>query len=182
MAQTKFILSGGLAFDEEKDMKKLADLAQKGWVFEKFSFMGYKLKKSSPAEVQYALDYRKEADEDYFAYFEEAGWRHEGTAGEYIHLFSAPKGIAPIYTDQSSILEKYQIEKKSMGKAALWMLFVNIALAAVFYLFTTASFYQTYDTPIKLTFTIIQSLALICLIFTGLPYLGYVYRVRKWKR
>lgn len=182
MAQTKYISSGGLAFDEEKDMEKLADLARKGWVFEKFSFLGYKLRKSSPVELQFALDYRKEADEDYFAYFEEAGWKHEGTTGGYIHLFSAPKDIAPIYTDQSSILEKYQIEKKSMGKAALLMLFVNIALAAVFYLFTTASFYQPYETPIKLTFTIIETLALIGLIFTGLPYLGYVYRVIKWKR
>jgi hypothetical protein len=174
--------SGGLAFDEEKDMEKLAGFARKGWVFERFSFMGYKLKKSTPVELQYALDYRKDADEDYFCYFEEAGWKHEGTSGNYIHLFSAPKGIAPIYTDQASILEKYQIEKKWMGKAALWMLVLNIAIAAVFYSLTTASFYQANDTAIKVTFAVLQVLGLICLIFTGLPFLGYMYRVKKWRK
>ena len=182
MAQTKYIASGGLAFDEEKDMRKLADYARKGWVFEKFSFMGYKLEKSSPVELQYALDYRKEADEDYFAYFDEAGWKHEGTSGGYIHLFSAPKGIAPIYTDKSTILEKYQNEKKWMGKAALLMLLVNIALAVAFYFVTSGAYYQANDTTITITFAILQVLGLICLIFTGLPYLGYVHRVRKWRK
>jgi len=130
MAKTKYVASGGLAFEEEKDMEKLANLAREGWIFERFYFMGYMLKKSAPKDIQYAIDYRKGADSDYFAYFEEAGWKHEGTTGDSIHLFSAPKGIAPIYTDKMSVLEKYESEKRSMGKAAFFSLLINICIAA----------------------------------------------------
>lgn len=182
MRKTKYIASGGLAFEEEKDMEKLAKLARKGWIFDRFSFMGYQLKKSSPKELQYAIDYRKEVDGDYFAYFEEAGWKHEGTSGEYIHLFSAPKGAATIYTDRTSILEKYEIEKKSMGKAAFIALLINAGIAAVFYFLTTLPVFSTNESTIKIVFAIIQMLAMIVLVFTGLPFLGYVYRVNKWRK
>ncbi|OCA87779.1 hypothetical protein A8F94_08010 [Bacillus sp. FJAT-27225] len=181
MAKTKYVASGGLAFEEEKDMEKLENLARKGWTFDKFYFLGYKLKKSSPQDLQYAIDYRKEADQDYFAYFAEAGWRHEGSSGDYIHLFSAPKGTAPIYTDKPSILEKYENEKSSMGKAALITLLINICIAAVYSFVITLDFFHTYESTIKIVFAIVQLLAVICLVFTGLPYLGYVYRVKKWR-
>lgn len=182
MAQTKYIASGGLAFEEEKDMEKLEKLARDGWRFEKFYFMGYKLKKSSPEELQFAIDYRKGADSDYFAYFEEAGWKHEGTSGDYIHLFSAQKGTAPIYTDKPSILEKYENEKRSMGKAAFITLLINIVIAAVFYFFTTLPMFSMNEFTIKIVFSVVQTLALIVLVFTGVPFLGYLYRVRKWRR
>ncbi|MDI3411344.1 hypothetical protein QKW52_18370 [Bacillus sonorensis] len=45
MKQRKYIMSDGLAFSEEKDMKKLSDMASKGWVLDSFAFMGYRLKK-----------------------------------------------------------------------------------------------------------------------------------------
>lgn len=182
MAQTKYIASGGLAFDEEKDMEKLEKLAREGWVFDRFYFMGYKLKKTSPKEIQYAIDYRKGVDRDYFAYFEEAGWKYEGTSGDYIHLFSAPKGIAPIYTDHTTILEKYESEKRSMGKAAFITLLLNIAIAALFYFFTTLPIFSTNESTIKIVFAILQTITLIFLVFCGLPFLGYLYKVRKWRR
>jgi hypothetical protein len=182
MAQTKYIASGGLAFDEEKDMEKLEKLARKGWVFDRFYFMGYKLKKSAPKDVQYAIDYRKGTDSDYFAYFEEAGWKQEATSGDYIHLFSAPKGVAPIYTDKTSILEKYESEKKSMGKAAFIALLINIVILAFFYFFTTLPTFSTNEFTIKTVFAILQILGIIILVFTGLPFLGYLYRVRKWRK
>jgi hypothetical protein len=176
MGETKYLPSGGLAFSEETDMKKLERLAREGWAFDRFSFMGFKLKKTEPQEIQYAMDYRKGADSDYFAFFEEAGWRHEGSFGEYIHLFSAPIGMAPIFTEKVSILEKYQMEKKSMGKAALVSLLFNIAVAVVLF------FLQDANELIKSGFVILQGLTLIGLVFTGLPFLGYLYKVRKWKR
>ncbi|ALC89270.1 hypothetical protein AM500_05325 [Bacillus sp. FJAT-18017] len=182
MARTKYITSGGLAFDEEKDMEKLGELAQEGWIFDKFYFLGYKLKKSSPQDLQYAIDYRKGADQDYFAYFEEAGWKHEGSSGDYIHLFSAPKGTAPIYTDKPSILEKYENEKKSMGKAALITLLINICIVVAYNFVASLEIFNSNEMIIKSVFALLQLVGVICLVFTGLPYLGYMYKVSKWRK
>lgn len=52
------MMSEGLAFSEEKDMKKLSDMASKGWLLDSFAVMGYKLRKAEPRNVTYSLDYR----------------------------------------------------------------------------------------------------------------------------
>src|SRR5699024_1009621 len=81
MKQKKYVSSGGLAFSEEKDMKKLSKYAKKGWILEGFAPFGYRLQKGEPATIQYSLDYQMDADEDYFAYFEAAGWSHVCSSG-----------------------------------------------------------------------------------------------------
>ncbi|MDP4524449.1 DUF2812 domain-containing protein [Bacillus halotolerans] len=58
MKQKKYMMSEGLAFSEEKDMKKLSDMASKGWLLDSFAVMGYNLRKAEPRNVTYSLDYR----------------------------------------------------------------------------------------------------------------------------
>lgn len=178
MGQTKYIMSGGLAFDEEKDMKKLEQLALDGWIFDRFAFMGYRLKKAEGQEIQYSFDYRKDADPDYFAYFKEAGWKHEGTAENYIHIFSAPKGTAPIYTDRDSLVEKYSNEKTRMGKGALIMLAATISIQVVLFLI---SYFSNLEGPVSTIMEILFIVSLIGLVFTFMPYLGYTYKLNKLK-
>ena len=43
MSRTKYLMSGGLAFSEQKDMEKLSKLSSEGWHVRKFSFLGYTL-------------------------------------------------------------------------------------------------------------------------------------------
>ncbi|WP_223701234.1 DUF2812 domain-containing protein [Sutcliffiella deserti] len=182
MRETKYVISGGLAFDEEKDMVKLERLARKGWIFDRFAFMGYKMKKGQSQELQYSLDYRKDADSDYFAFFEEAGWTHMGSLANYIHLYSASPGTAPIYTDKDSVVEKYENEKKVMGKGALVMVVVTFLIMAVSFLISHFSLFTGFEGTVKIVETVLLSLSLIGLVFTGLPYLGYVYRVNKLQK
>lgn len=71
------MMSEGLAFSEEKDMKRLSDMACKGWVLDSFAFMGYKLRKAEPQNLIYSLDYRAVNDDsmdEYLDIFENAGW------------------------------------------------------------------------------------------------------------
>lgn len=178
MEQTKYIMSGGLAFDEEKDMKKLEQHALDGWIFDRFAFMGYHLRKAESQELQYSLDYRKDPDPDYFAYFNEAGWKHEGTAENYIHLFSAPPGTAPIYTDRDSLVEKYSNEKTRMGKGALVMLASTIFIQIVLFVI---SFFSNLGGTVNTIMNILFVLSLIGLVFTFMPYLGYSYKLNKLK-
>ena len=178
MGQTKYIMSGGVAFDEEKDMKKLEQLAREGWTFERFAFMGYRLKKGEAQEIQYSLDYRNDADPDYFAYFKEAGWKHEGTSENYIHLFSAPTGTAPIYTDRDSLVEKYSNEKTRMGRGALIMLAATISIQVLLFVI---SYFNSLEGTLSTIMEILFVVSLIGLVFTFMPYLGYTYKLNKLK-
>lgn len=47
MKKTKYIMSGGTAFAEQEDLQKLSDYAKKGWLLDRFAFLGYTLKKES---------------------------------------------------------------------------------------------------------------------------------------
>ncbi|WP_353626051.1 DUF2812 domain-containing protein [Bacillus sp. JCM 19041] len=72
MRQTKYKMSGGLAFSEDKDMEKLRKLSLKGWHVSNFKFMGYKLEKGQSADYIYSIDYRtltEEEKEEYLDFF-----------------------------------------------------------------------------------------------------------------
>ncbi|WP_077212880.1 DUF2812 domain-containing protein [Bacillus dakarensis] len=175
MKKTKYIPSGGLAFTEEKDMKILAQYAKKGWMVERFTNFGYKLVVGEPKNIDYSLDYQKGADEEYFLFFEEAGWSHVCSIGDEIHLFCATAGTKPIYTDTPTTIEKYEREKKQMGKSALPLLISTIVFL----------FLSNIDWGFELAgvvMWILGTLSLVLLIFPGLPYLGYQYKLMKLKK
>ncbi|KGP91849.1 hypothetical protein N780_15955 [Pontibacillus chungwhensis BH030062] len=178
MKRTKYVMSGGLAFSEEKDLKKLSSLSKKGWVTKKLAPFGYVLKRGEAKPLVYAVDYRKDADDEYFAYFDEAGWDHVSTAVNYIHLFSAPEGTQPIFTDQSTIIEKYEAEKRIMGKAALPTLLITIALFMLYPLSNTDWMADIFgEVGIVLGYV-----SMIVLVFTGMPYLGFRRKVHKLRK
>lgn len=55
MRQTKYMMSGGLAFSEDKDMEKLRQFSLKGWHVSGFKFMGYTLKKDKAQIISIVL-------------------------------------------------------------------------------------------------------------------------------
>ncbi|WP_040226977.1 DUF2812 domain-containing protein [Bhargavaea cecembensis] len=121
MKKTKYITSGGLAFSEEKDMKKLQRFSREGWHLKDFAFMGYTLEKGEPADFIYSIDYRtlEDGEEDeYLDVFDSSGWSHVASAAT-IHLFRAPAGTKPLYTDRETTVEKYGRNSAWIGKAAL---------------------------------------------------------------
>ena len=64
--------------------------------------------------------------------FKEAGWQHVCSTGHAMHIFSASPGTKPIYSDVETIIDRYEREKRSVGKAAL-----SILVAMVFLLLLT---------------------------------------------
>ncbi|WYP26755.1 DUF2812 domain-containing protein [Alkalihalobacillus sp. FSL W8-0930] len=126
MKTTKYIMSEGLAFGEETDMKKLQLKSKEGWHLEKFAFMGYTLKKGEPAEYIYNIDYRELADEEkdeYLNLFTEAGWTHV-LSSQGMHFFRAAPGTKPIYTDMGTIAEKHH----NLGKSLLPITIITLLL------------------------------------------------------
>lgn len=178
MKQTKYIMSGGIAFSEEKDLEKLGNYAREGWVLDRFALFGYKLKKAEPQEIQYSIDFQPDADEEYFMYFKEAGWSHVCSVGNQIHIFSAYMGIKPIYSDKATAIERYEREKKQMGKAAL----ITLTISVVFLLFNLMSSYGWLPTFVGNISEILLIISIIILVFPGLPYLSYLYKLNKLRK
>lgn len=113
----KYVSSGGLAFTEHKDMKKLSRWAAKGWHLESFALFGYRLRKGDPKQVTYCVDYNDvKADdmEEYEELFEAGGWARVCSSGN-IHIFAAPEGTKPIYTDKETNYEKYRKAARSIA-------------------------------------------------------------------
>lgn len=178
MKQTKYIPSMGLAFFEEADMKKLEKYAKEGWILEKFAPLGYKLRKEKPQNIEYSLDYQKEADEDYYSYFEAAGWSHVCSVGNEINIFSAPVGTKPIYSDKVTNIEKYEREHKQMGKLALPLLIAFV----IFLSLSMLSKYSWIPENIGTVSMILTTIALVILVFPGLPYISYYFKLKRMRK
>lgn len=170
MKEVKYVYNGGLAFSEDRDMQRFSDYAREGWFLESFAYLGfsYKLRKGTPKKLVYSLDYRKNADEEYFALFEASGWSLVCSQA-HIHIFSAPVGTKPIYTDQDTLLEKYEQEKNTTGKYAFTFLLTTF----VFFLIYNLGDLISLPIWASKTFLVLGVLSLIPLIFTGLPYIQY---------
>ncbi|WP_062051810.1 DUF2812 domain-containing protein [Bacillus sp. JCM 19034] len=128
MKQTKYVMSGGLAFSEEKDMEKLRQFSLKGWHVSNFSFMGYTLEKGPSSDYIYSIDYRSlhdEESEEYFGFFAASGWTHVTSEGD-MHLFRATPGTKPIYSDRETQAEKHDHLGKSMKWTAISVIFITI--------------------------------------------------------
>src|SRR5699024_12762819 len=101
MRNSKYIMSGGLAFFEESDMERLREKSLRGWHIKKFSFLGYRLERGEPTDVIYTIDYHllnEEDQEEYFDMFRMAGWVHVLT--EYnMNMFKAPRRHTIIYME-----------------------------------------------------------------------------------
>lgn len=121
MRQKKYVSSGGLAFSEKEDMRKLAKQAAKGWHLQDFAFMGYRLVRGEPKQVQYMIDYRTldEAEEqEYLETFDHAGWRL--VCSSYgMYIFEASADVAPIYTDVDTKQDKLKRASSFIPKMAL---------------------------------------------------------------
>lgn len=130
MSQRKYMMSGGLAFAEQKDMEKLSRYSKKGWHVCDFKFMGYLLEKGQSEDFIYSVDYRTLGDgetEEYLDLFSSAGWTHV-TSQANMHLFRAAPGTEPIYTDRSTAADKHDNLGKSMKWAAISMVILTALL------------------------------------------------------
>ncbi|MRX72373.1 DUF2812 domain-containing protein [Bacillus lacus] len=109
MRNSKYVMSNGLAFSEEKDMDKLRKFSLQGWHVRDFSFLGYTLEKGVNSEYIYNVDYRslkENESEEYLDLLSSSGWNHVTSQGN-IHLFRASPGTAPIYSDRETVVEKH---------------------------------------------------------------------------
>jgi hypothetical protein len=126
----RYLINRGFAFEEDKAMKKLSQMAREGWVLKEMTSLRYKLVKDERKELIYSMDYKQlgKDEKEYFELFDSSGWKHMCSYGPF-HFFSAAPGAVPIYTDKENYLSKYTDSKKGYFKAfiiSLLILLVNI--------------------------------------------------------
>ena len=167
--KTKYIMNVGLAFTEKKDIKKLEKLASEGWLLQEFAFNGfmYKLVQGPKQDLTYTIDFQTKPDTDYFDIFSSAGWQHITSLNKQIHIFSAPKGTAPIYSDNEIKEGKYQEITSALGKGAWYSLLALMVFASA--MIISKSHFEILYYP--LFFITIINLA--ALIFCFMPFVAY---------
>ncbi|MEB2281699.1 DUF2812 domain-containing protein [Lysinibacillus xylanilyticus] len=136
MRNKRYMASYGLAFSEERDMKKLSEKAAKGWHLKRFRFAGYGLEKGEPQDVIFSIDYRKlpkSEEEEYFELFAYGGWTHVCSSTD-MHIFKAAPETTPIYSDAESSIDKLARLAKPVNLAA------SIALAITMVLWVIMTF------------------------------------------
>lgn len=171
---TKYVIVSGFATDEETDMRRLKNYAKQGWILDSIAVGGFffKLKKDEPKDIDYSLDYQGEADEEYFNLFSEAGWERVISIGKLMHIFSAPEGTKPIYSDSESEIDKYTRMKKQMRRGSIYSLIVTVALAILSVVSAI-----TIKPIFLVTFSLFL-LSIIVFVFNFMPYLAYSYRLK----
>lgn len=178
MFNTKYIMSKGLSFAEYEEMQMLSEYASKGWKLEKFAFMGYKLKRAEPEKLQYSLDYRINPDEEYFSYFNEAGWNKVCSIGNIMHIFIAPKGTKKIYTDNDTEIEKHISQYESLKKIAIPSSVCSILLVLLMIFAKNGYLSNIYGTVFFAIF--IPTVAVF--IFTIIPCLNHYSRINELQK
>lgn len=175
MFNTKYVISMGLAFAENEEMEMLSSYAKEGWILYKFGVLGYKLKKANPQKLQYSLDYRNNPDDEYFSYFEEAGWHHVCSIGNTIHIFNASEGTKAIYTDSDTELEKYIGQYETTKKIAIPSSLCTI----LFLILTLLSKYSYISDIYRKVFGILLIPAAIVTVYSVLPCISYYFKMNK---
>ena len=170
--KTKYMMNGGLAFSEKKDIKKLEQLAAEGWVFEKFAWGGlyYKLIQGPKQEISYTMDFQSKPDSEYFEIFASAGWHHVSSIDNHIHVFNAPKGTPPIYSGNEVDEGKYNDMISMSSKGTIYAFLSFMVFSALLVLS------KSYFDFLKLPAIILTLISLVTFIFCFLPFLSYKYQ------
>lgn len=173
MKKSKYILSNGLAFAEEKDMQLLQLKGTEGWHLKDFALGGYRLEKKECEEVQYSIDYRKLLEDDkheYFEVFASSGWSHVCSKDD-MHIFKAMPGTISIYSDADSTIDKLSRLARPIYSVTFFFLVTTIILWALMTI-TDGPVQQISKWIVIFSFVfLIPSLMMVCSIY-----------YKKWKQ
>jgi|GEM_PF-302892 len=175
--KNKYVIINGLAFSENSDMEMLSSYAKKGWILEGISgAIFYRLRKDKPQDIKYSLDYQTESTKEYFDLFLEAGWTPVVSIANKMHIFSAPAGTKPIYTECVSEVDKYSKIKNQTKKASIYFFIAAIIFAVLL---------KISDVFIRPLFPIILILLIastVLFVPSLITYLGLEHRIKKLKQ
>lgn len=111
-------MSHGMAISPAKDESLLAEMARKGQRLTGMNALGqYVFTDAEPEEKVFTITHRaaKEADDDWLATFAAAGWEHV-LGIDFVHVFKADPGTAPIHTDPETRRDEVRDEVRRYAR------------------------------------------------------------------
>ncbi|MCR2822212.1 DUF2812 domain-containing protein [Lederbergia panacisoli] len=93
-----------------KEEQWLTEMSQKGLHFTKYRLGMYYFEEEPNYSYVYQIDFR-DADDDYFQLYKDAGWDHVESFIQKFHYFRMPanqENIKKIYSDRESVKETFQ--------------------------------------------------------------------------
>jgi hypothetical protein len=176
MNNYKYLWNMGLAFDEDRAIKKMSVLAKEGWILKEMALFRYKFEKSKPKELIYSMDYKVllEDSVEYFEIFNNSGWKHMCSYGPY-HFFSAKPGTISIYTDKANYLGKYKATKSIYLK----MLIISIILLIISWVSGSFVTNKVFNMALFLIGLISTIIAIPSLMVTIAYAYAYAYKFKK---
>ncbi|GAA0593855.1 hypothetical protein GCM10009001_07560 [Virgibacillus siamensis] len=94
-------------------------------------------------------------------------------------MFWAPAGTKAIYSDRSTLIETYENVKKRMGIIALPSLIITLALILLREYSNNNDWIPVVVWQVSTALYFVSFLVLIC---TGLPYIGYGFKLRRLQK
>jgi hypothetical protein len=165
-----------LKWGEEHDMERLALEAKKGYVVEKIGFR-YHLRYQGPQDLIYAMDYQDQPGDDYFELFKASGWDYVDSLS-YVHLFKAPTGTKPLYSDIETTIIKYMHELRRVGRYTAGAILYTLVIS-----FLISPWLINLDQPgLEILALILLTSGLLLTVFTIIPFFNYWIRVNKLKK
>ncbi len=98
------------AWEDVREAAWLEEQAAKGWQLESVGWPGiYRFREAPPAAVSYRMDYFSGKDRGaWLNLFEEAGWQPVCSCTAYHYFRNAAGSGKEIFTDRSSLLQRYR--------------------------------------------------------------------------
>lgn len=176
--QTRYVISKGLAFAEESEMKKLGALSEEGWFLDHFSLFGFIVRKGLPHKLIYCLDIRqlqKEEEQEYKDIFADSGWNFVCSSGD-LHIFSAEPGTVPLHTDRETSYVKYSRVVRISRTMAFITLMLTVASILLRYVST-----NIWNQMLLQNFSFVaMMLCVMVLVPSLMVYIAYSLRLRSF--
>jgi len=172
----RYLWNWGLAFDEDRLLKKLVLMAKEGWMLDRMTTLRYRLVKTEPQNLCYAMDYKKvkpEEEAEYLAVLSESDWKH-ACSMQGFHFFFAKSETVPIYTDQVSKIEKYSGYKR----ASFLVMLILVLLFGVLFGLDQLNSFAFLGSSERLVFPFLLAASGAVFIHAGMMSLAYAKVVK----
>jgi hypothetical protein len=173
-------LVAGLSCCADEDLHHLSRWAAEGWQVVEVRRLCVVLERTSPARVEFALDYQHYPDGEYFELCRVAGWTHVVSLSHSIHLFRAPIGNRMFFgtNDTTMVLRAQQRLHRAVLLRGLALIIVVWLVTALVWPWI-ASYADGVLAWVLVGSAFVSMYALMVMVwYTALPWV--VYQMRRY--
>ncbi len=182
MQKKKTMNLTALATSEEKDLKRLSDLAIKGWHLEeiKVPFLSYQMGYDLASISDYMIDFNDQVNQEYFDTYKKKGWTYV-CSNNHLHYFKGTKNTPRFYTDEIAKANVYLAKGKQFGLFFIGFLIASFSTGFSFNHFSNVTDPNTSLISVLFAFTILLGAGSLLLLYASWSTHQKGIKIRKSK-